>query len=280
MEKISIYEVRSLGEKIQALWRLCKHLGHPLFRMFLCLVLPLVVVESLIEFLFSDSINANLTSYLLFSGVTGVIIGYVVSAVTYGLLKVYVEHGDAGFVVSLQSFKPTLFYCLKRNGLLIIVSLVVAIVAALLFVGGLLLGVSTVRAICIVFAIMFIALEPPLAMWPVVYLMEEDTSLWSSLLKSLKYGFKTWISLFALLVVLGLLVIIVAVIIAVPAYVLEVALQTALQTGVFVAGFKVFSFAYSIIGFFIMAFCPAIVDMGVTLHYGGIKEMEKIDQYE
>lgn len=276
MEKINFYEVRSLGEKIKDSFKLYRQLSHPLLRMFLYIAMPLVIVFSVIEVFFTDYIYTNLLSTYIYYCLSSFIFHFIISAITYGLLKQHLGYsGDTGLDVSLKSFKPTLLYSFKRLGLLYIVEAFALTVFSLLLTGIILLESKATMPLLFILSVLFLIIDTPLTLWPVTYVIEDNTTLLSSLSKSLRYGFRTWFSLFLLLLVISLIVLLAVAVCIIPIYLLELALKA----GMLVNVYHILLIVFVIIVLFIILSLVAINYLAIALHYGTVKEMESIDNY-
>lgn len=216
-EKIQLYQIRNFSDKFSATFDFVRQNWRVFLRITLYLWLPLAIIQGI----FVNSYYSALLGEVFTSGpkdyansdmpwgmmslllVVSIVSFIMVWSVTYAVLKKY-EDGDGDISqLTIHDIKPLL----KRNSGRMCLTFVayIAVYIAFILLGMLAFVFSAMPGSSVLFVILLIgvmvAIMPPLSLFPTIYLMEDDATLWGSFKKSFDYGFRTWGGLFALLFV-------------------------------------------------------------------------------
>lgn len=294
-QKIPLYKVRQFGEKISDTFAFVSENLKPLLKYITYFMLPVALVMGL-------AMNGYLNSVLhlaaigdevspetlveLASSFGGVIVALLVgypllSAVVYGLMRVYGERENRLRGLTWAEFKPVFMPALKRSfkllGFALLLGLLVSAVAgALVFVLGTALRVLFLAVIYIALLVVLV----PISLMTPIYLFEDDIMLMGALKKAMRLGFRTWGGIFAVMFVLGLIVGIVSGIISLP-WSIALGAQAAFgmeedaESFVGTTGFGFIVFLLSVLQSFVSFLCYAVPTIGLAYQYG--HAAEKID---
>ena len=281
-QKIPLYKVRQFGEKISDTFAFVSENLKPLLKYITYFMLPVALVMGL-------AMNGYLNSVLhlaaigdevspetlveLASSFGGVIVALLVgypllSAVVYGLMRVYGERENRLRGLTWAEFKPVFMPALKRSfkllGFALLLGLLVSAVAgALVFVLGTALRVLFLAVIYIALLVVLVPI-----------------TLMGALKKAMRLGFRTWGGIFAVMFVLGLIVGIVSGIISLP-WSIALGAQAAFgmeedaESFVGTTGFGFIVFLLSVLQSFVTFLCYAVPTIGLAYQYG--HAAEKID---
>lgn len=286
MEKISIYQVRSFGEKLNATFDFFKQHWKVFFRFSLYVLLPLSLLQAVgadeyYSTVFAEAASgadsADSTASIVQQGAMIGIIMLVsvfatafVYSLAYGLMKTCQEGVSLDGLTFKAFWKQVQGRCFKRTFLMMLFGFLVVVLAGT--VVGLLSSVSSYTLIVTIPAVVVFAL--PLTLWNPVYLIEEDTNLIDAFYKSYRYGLKTWGSLFVLILVMTLIVYLAYGLLQIPGM-LMVALKTLAFPQLEGFGGIVYTFITFIVmtaGIFFswMPMLPYLIAFGY--HYGSAAE--------
>lgn len=305
--KIPLYQTRTFSEKFSATFDFMRQNWRVFLRLSLYLWLPLSLVQSIFlnsyySQMFASVLTGNAQADLPWGvlaclGVVSLFSYIMIWAVTYGVMLKY-EQGDGDLSqLTLRDFWPLIWRNIGRTALvltaylLLYAAFMVAVVLLSVLVAATQFGPMAFGIILLVIAAM-VALAPPICLFPAIYLLEDDGTLWGSLRKGFRYGFKTWGGLFALLFVFGVLVYAVCSILMSPSLIM-----TALKSTLFPATFTgsgALPFLYTIvqdviviIGNFAAWLVMPLPLVAIGFHYGhaaetldGVTVDDEIDHFE
>ena len=281
-QKIPLYKVRQFGEKISDTFAFVSENLKPLLKYITYFMLPVALLMGLAmngylnSVLHLAAIGDEMSPETLvelassFGGVmVALLVGYpLLSAVVYGLMRVYGERENRLRGLMWAEFKPVFMPALKRSfkllGFALLLGLLVSAVAgALVFVLGTALRVLV-----------------PISLMTPIYLFEDEITLMGALKKAMRLGFRTWGGIFAVMFVLGLIVGIVSGIISLP-WSIALGAQAAFgmeedaESFVGTTGFGFIVFLLSVLQSFVSFLCYAVPTIGLAYQYG--HAAEKID---
>lgn len=221
--KIPLFQIRDFSDKFSATFDFVRQNWRVFLRMALYIWLPFSIVQGVFlntyySVIFSDAFFGDASfsddlpwPMIALLGVLSLVSLIVIWAVTYGLMKLY-EQGDGDLSnLTLHDFLPILkrdTWRMCKVVLAYVAMYIVFVLAGVLLgvVGGILtFGLFTFFLVLIILAAI-VVLMPPLSLFPAVYLLDEESTLWDALKTSFRYGFKTWGGLFALLFVFGIII--------------------------------------------------------------------------
>lgn len=229
--RIPLYASRSIGETLSATFDFVAQNFVPLIKFLSAFLLP---VSALMGLSYQSLVSsfAHIEDYddeteLILSAVTGYIPVFVLCligalltvAVTYTLMQKYQQRDNLLKGITLNEIKPLLkhnFWRLLKMLLLLTLIGMVAFVA-LVLVAAMIMSIGgkfEVFLFLLYMAILAIAL--PLGLVLPMCVFEPELSLFSCVKKALRLGFKTWGTLFVVMLVITMLVQIVSVILIIP----------------------------------------------------------------
>lgn len=229
--RIPLYASRSIGETLSATFDFVAQNFVPLIKFLSAFLLP---VSALMGLSYQSLLSsfAHIEDYddeteLILSAVTGYIPVFVLCligalltvAVTYTLMQKYQQRDNLLKGITLNEIKPLLkhnFWRLLKMLLLLTLIGMVAFVA-LVLVAAMIMSIGgkfEVFLFLLYMAILAIAL--PLGLVLPMCVFEPELSLFSCVKKALRLGFKTWGTLFVVMLVITMLVQIVSVILIIP----------------------------------------------------------------
>ena len=288
-KKIALYKVRNFSEKFDDTFALVRENWKVLFKYLTYLLLPVclfqaVALDGYMDHAFNMSSVGNKSSDL--SGVLqslgwsygGIILCSLIGtmllvSVVYGLMSIYDRSDNRLVGLTGNDFKPVLLKNLKRSGLAFVFFIVLMILFVVL--SAILIYLFTpLVALLILIAVMVITI--PLMLFMPTYLME-DISLTAAFSKSLRLGFSTWWSTFALIIVLGFIVSFIQGVFAIPYYILVVVKTILGQTGnsseIFDSvGYSFAVYLFAVLQSFATYLLTSILAVGVALQYGHASE--------
>lgn len=229
--RIPLYASRSIGETLSATFDFVAQNFVPLIKFLSAFLLP---VSALMGLSYQSLLSsfAHIEDYddeteLILSAVTGYIPVFVLCligalltvAVTYTLMQKYQQRDNLLKGITLNEIKPLLkhnFWRLLKMLLLLTLIGMVAFVA-LVLVAAMIMAIGgkfEIFLFLLYMAILAIAL--PLGLVLPMCVFEPELSLFSCVKKALRLGFKTWGTLFVVMLVITMLVQIVSVILIIP----------------------------------------------------------------
>ena len=298
-QKIELYKERLFSDKFSATFDFVKENWRTVLRFMAYLILPVCMVQSLgMDAIFNEAFTAGLNSgagdnfsdtmivrLLASYGVyiVCILVGTVlITALIFGLMKVYDERKNRLAGLTMAEFKPTLWRFIKRSIVLMLAMIPVAIVIGAVIVGiaALLMLIDPVVMSLMILPIYFvaIALLLPLSLSSPMYLLNENTSVYGAIVKAFRYGFRTWGGLFGIMFVVGMIVQVVMTIAMMPYLVVVIikgvmAASDTPSTGFMATvGLQALSYVLCIIQAFGMYLSYAIMYVAIGYHYGHVME--------
>lgn len=297
-QKIELYKERLFSDKFSATFDFVKENWRTVLRFMAYLILPVCLVQSLgMDTIFNEAFTAGLNSgagdnfsdtmivrLLASYGVyiVCILVGTVlITALIFGLMKVYDERKDRLAGLTMTEFKPTLWRFIKRAIVLTLAMIPVALVigAVIAGVAALLLLIDPVVMSLMILPIYFvaIALLLPLSLASPMYLMDDNLSAYGAIAKALRYGFRTWGGLFGIMFVVGMIVQVVMTIAMMP-YLVVVIIKGVMATsdvstsGFVTIGLQALSYVLGIVQAFGMYLSYAVMYVAIGYHYGHVME--------
>ena len=299
-QKIPLYKIRSFGEKIGDTFGFVSENIKPMLKFISLFILPLALVMGWVMNGYAnglalmsrqmanrgDASADEVMDFVMSVGgflLTAVLAYTLLYAVVYGLMRVYGERENGLKNLAWSEFKPTFFHLLGRTvklalfwavaGTLLVVALVAVVAFAVKQFG--------LVAIIPIYALLFAVLIPLSLMAP-IYLFEDDTTLLTSLTKSLRLGFKTWGGVLAVTLVLSLIVGLVVGIVSLPWSIALMMKAMFAATGggdgfSETVGFNLVLYLLSVLQAFVSFLCYSIPIIGLAYQYG--HAAEKIDHF-
>ncbi|MFA4181269.1 hypothetical protein [Xylanibacter rodentium] len=227
-QKIELYAERTFSRKLSDTFDFLSENGKVLFKFLAYLLLPVSAVQALgMNFYAGDVIsiidNINATDHADF--IMHAIIGYAIlmlsimtgavlsSSLVYGLVRLYGKRQERLQGITMSEMRPVLLTNIWRTVKMgIVIAIIMTMVITLLAVAavglGEVAGLGNGAAVLTVFIgiIAVFACGIPLALTLPIYLIEDDSTLWESLTKAFRLGFKTWGGIFGVLFVIGFIV--------------------------------------------------------------------------
>jgi len=291
-KKILIYKVRNFSQKFDDTFAFVRENWKVLFKYLTYFVLPVCLVQavglnSYLEAAFDMSAvnggrSSDVVSMLQNLGwsygiiiLTSIIGAMLQLSVVYAFISHYNSSEDQLADVDGSMFKPLLMKNLRRSGLAILFWIGLTILGMLVTV---LLGylLSWWILLPIIFGV--VAVCVPLMLFMPAYLLD-DIPLLGALSKSLRLGFATWWSTFALVFVLGFIVSFFQGIFAIPYYIMIVVKTVmGLQGGSEFfdsAGYSFMTYLFGVLQSFATYLVGTVVAVGLAIQYGHASE--KID---
>lgn len=229
--RIPLYASRSIGETLSATFDFVAQNFVPLIKFLSAFLLP---VSALMGLSYQSLLSsfAHIEDYddeteLILSAVTGYIPVFVLCligalltvAVTYTLMQKYQQRDNLLKGITLNEIKPLLkhnFWRLLKMLLLLTLIGMVAFVA-LVLVAAMIMAIGGKFEIFLFLLYMaMLAIALPLGLVLPMCVFEPELSLFSCVKKAVRLGFKTWGTLFVVMLVITMLVQIVSVILIIP----------------------------------------------------------------
>ena len=297
-QKIELYKERLFSDKFSATFDFVKENWRTVLRFMVYLILPVCIVQALgMDTIFNEAFLAginsaagdNFSESMLFRLIASygvyivcLIVGTVlITALVYGLMKVYDERKNRLAGLTMAEFKPTLLHFIKRTIVLGIAMIPIALLIAAVIVGiaALLMLIDPMVMSLMLLPIYFgaIALLLPLSLASPMYLMDDNLSAYGAVAKALRYGFSTWGGLFGILFVVGIIVQVVMTIAMMP-YMVVVIIKGVMTTsdvstsGFVTIGLQALSYVLGIVQAFGMYLSYAVMYVAIGYHYGHVME--------
>lgn len=207
--KIPFYQVRSFGEKFNVVFSFVKQNWRCMIRYILYGVLPLSLLAALsVDELMSNKmvavgdepINTGLQLFgnYIFLSLVFALLGLWVGSVVFSCMQLYNDRTNGLENITFNDLKP---YVKRNAGRIVKCGLVGMLVFAVVI--AVLVGCAMVSATFYVGAfIVVLALCIPFLMVLPTYIYE-DISVWQAYARGLRLGWKTWVGIFALGLVLS-----------------------------------------------------------------------------
>lgn len=229
--RIPLYASRSIGETLSATFDFVAQNFVPLIKFLSAFLLP---VSALMGLSYQSLVSsfAHIEDYddeteLILSAVTGYIPVFVLCligalltvAVTYTLMQKYQQRDNLLKGITLNEIKPLLkhnFWRLLKMLLLLTLIGMVAFVALVLVAAMIMAIGGKFEAFLFLLYMAMLAIALPLGLVLPMCVFEPELSLFSCVKKAVRLGFKTWGTLFVVMLVITMLVQIVSVILIIP----------------------------------------------------------------
>ena len=229
--RIPLYASRSIGETLSATFDFVAQNFVPLIKFLSAFLLP---VSALMGLSYQSLLSsfAHIEDYddeteLILSAVTGYIPVFVLCligalltvAVTYTLMQKYQQRDNLLKGITLNEIKPLLkhnFWRLLKMLLLLTLIGMVAFVALVLVAAMIMAIGGKFEAFLFLLYVAILAIALPLGLVLPMCVFEPELSLFSCVKKAVRLGFKTWGTLFVVMLVITMLVQIVSVILIIP----------------------------------------------------------------
>lgn len=288
--KILIYKVRNFSEKFDDSFAFVRENWKVLLKYLTYLILPVCLVQAIalndyMETAFnmsdiSSGKSSELANVLASLGwsyggliLSSMLGGMLLVSVVYGLMSIYNSSDNRLDGLTSVMFKPVLLKNVKRSGLAMLLYIVLSILVILVTV---LLAVLVSPWILLPIVIGIVAVAIPLMLFIPVYLME-DISLLPAFKKTLRLGFATWWSTFALIMVLGFIVSFIQGVFAIPYYILVVVktvlgLQGSGSAFFDSTGYSFMVYLFAVLQSYATFILMSLVAVGLALQYGHASE--------
>lgn len=229
--RINLYASRSIGETLSATFDFVAQNFVPLIKFLSAFLLP---VSALMGLSYQSLLSsfAHIEDYddetdLILSAVTGYIPVFVLCligalltvAVTYTLMQKYQQRDNLLKGITLNEIKPLLkhnFWRLLKMLLLLTLIGMVAFVALVLVATMIMAIGGKFEVFLFLLYVAILAIALPLGLVLPMCVFEPELSLFSCVKKALRLGFKTWGTLFVVMLVITMLVQIVSLILIIP----------------------------------------------------------------
>lgn len=229
--RIYLYASRSIGETLSATFDFVAQNFVPLIKFLSAFLLP---VSALMGLSYQSLVSsfAHIEDYddetgLILSAVTSYIPVFVLCligalltvAVTYTLMQKYQQRDNLLKGITLNEIKPLLkhnFWRLLKMLLLLTLIGMVAFVALVLVAAMIMAIGGKFEAFLFLLYVAMLAIALPLGLVLPMCVFEPELSLFSCVKKAVRLGFKTWGTLFVVMLVITMLVQIVSVILIIP----------------------------------------------------------------
>lgn len=229
--RIYLYASRSIGETLSATFDFVAQNFVPLIKFLSAFLLPVSALMGLsYQSLFSSL--AHIEDYddeteLILSAVTGYIPVFVLCligalltvAVTYTLMQKYQQRDNLLKGLTLSEIKPLLKHNLWRVFKMLLLLTLIGMVAfvALVLVATMIMAIGgKFEAFLFLLYMAMLAIALPLGLALPMCVFEPELGLFSCVKKALRLGFKTWGTLFVVMLVITMLVQIVSLILIIP----------------------------------------------------------------
>ena len=231
--RINLYASRSIGETLSATFDFVTQNFVPLIKFLSAFLLPVSALMGLsYQSMFSSLahihiVDINDETALILSVVMGYVPVFVLCligalltvAVTYTLMQKYQQRDNLLKGLTLSEIKPLLKHNLwrvfKMLLLLTLIGIVAFVVLVLVATMIMLIG-SKFEAFLFLLYMAMLAIALPLGLVLPMCVFEPELSLFSCVKKALRLGFKTWGTLFVVMLVITMLVQIVSFILMIP----------------------------------------------------------------
>lgn len=229
--RINLYASRSIGETLSATFDFVTQNFVPLIKFLSAFLLPVSALMGLsYQSMFSSFAhieNLNDETGLILSVVTGYLpvfllclIGALLTvAVTYTLMQKYQQRDNLLKGLTLSEIKPLLKHNLWRVFKMLLLLTLIGIVAfvVLVLVAAMIMSIgSKFEAFLFLLYMAMLAIALPLGLVLPLCVFEPELGLFSCVKKALRLGFKTWGTLFVVMLVITMLVQIVSFILMIP----------------------------------------------------------------
>lgn len=229
--RINLYASRSIGETLSATFDFVAQNFVPLIKFLSAFLLP---VSALMGLSYQSLVSsfAHIEDYddeteLILSAVTGYIPVFVLCligalltvAVTYTLMQKYQQRDNLLKGITLNEIKPLLKHNVWRLLKMLLLLTLIGMVAfvALVLVAAMIMSIGGKFEVFLFLLYMaMLAIALPLGLVLPMCVFEPELSLFSCVKKALRLGFKTWGTLFVVMLVITMLVQIVSVILIIP----------------------------------------------------------------
>lgn len=229
--RIPLYASRSIGETLSATFDFVAQNFVPLIKFLSAFLLP---VSALMGLSYQSLLSsfAHIEDYddeteLILSAVAGYIPVFVLCligalltvAVTYTLMQKYQQRDNLLKGITLNEIKPLLkhnFWRLLKMSLLLTLIGMVAFVALVLVAAMIMAIGGKFEVFLFLLYMAMLAIALPLGLVLPMCVFEPELSLFSCVKKAVRLGFKTWGTLFVVMLVITMLVQIVSVILIIP----------------------------------------------------------------
>lgn len=311
--KIELYKTRTFSEKLNDTIGFMRESWRTQLKYFIYLMLPCSIVLAFFMNHFwngymsmvmsmQDIGNSmgNMGSFLLNMGV--MIVVFMASytllvALVFALVRLYRAREEGLKNLTADELKPELMTCLRRSFALMLATIVVAIVALLVF-GGLIAAATVLnRALGLVALVLFyvalLVVGLPMMLVTPVYMLEDDIRIIPAFQKAFHLGFPTWGGIFAVVFILGILASIIQTVTMGPWYILFIIkmiftmsseLDGSFTNSIFFTFGEYVTCVLQCLG---MLLSSVLTLLGVTIQYGhaadkidGVGVVEKIEQFD
>ena len=229
--RIPLYASRSIGETLSATFDFVAQNFVPLIKFLSAFLLPVSALMGLsYQSLFSSF--AHIEDYddeteLILSAVTSYIPVFVLCligalltvAVTYTLMQKYQQRDNLLKGITLNEIKPLLKHNLWRLLKMLLLLTLIGMVAfvALVLVAAMIMSIGgKFEAFLFLMYVAILAIALPLGLVLPMCVFEPELGLFSCVKKAVRLGFKTWGTLFVVMLVITMLVQIVSIIVIIP----------------------------------------------------------------
>ncbi len=229
--RINLYASRSIGETLSATFDFVTQNFVPLIKFLAAFLLPVSALMGLsYQSMFSSFAhieNLNDETGLILSVVTGYLPVFVLCligalltvAVTYTLMQKYQQRDNLLKGLTLSEIKPLLKHNLWRVFKMLLLLTLIGIVAfvVLVLVAAMIMSIgSKFEAFLFLLYMAILVVALPLSLALPLCVFEPKLGLFSCVKKALRLGFKTWGTLFVVMLVITMLVQIVSFILMIP----------------------------------------------------------------
>lgn len=229
--RINLYASRSIGETLSATFDFVTQNFVPLIKFLAAFLLPVSALMGLsYQSMFSSFAhieNLNDETGLILSVVTGYLPVFVLCligalltvAVTYTLMQKYQQRDNLLKGLTLSEIKPLLKHNLWRVLKMLLLLTLIGIVAfvVLVLVATMIMAIGgKFEAFLFLLYMAMLAIALPLGLVLPLCVFEPELGLFSCVKKALRLGFKTWGTLFVVMLVITMLVQIVSFILMIP----------------------------------------------------------------
>lgn len=229
--RIPLYASRSIGETLSATFDFVAQNFVPLIKFLSAFLLP---VSALMGLSYQSLLSsfAHIEDYddeteLILSAVTGYIPVFVLCligalltvAVTYTLMQKYQQRDNLLKGITLNEIKPLLKHNVWRLLKMLLLLTLIGMVAfvALVLVAAMIMAIGGKFEVFLFLLYMaMLAIALPLGLVLPMCVFEPELSLFSCVKKALRLGFKTWGTLFVVMLVITMLVQIISIILIIP----------------------------------------------------------------
>lgn len=229
--RINLYASRSIGETLSATFDFVAQNFVPLIKFLSAFLLPVSALmglsyQSLLSS-FAHIEDFDDETELILSAVTGYIPVFVLCligalltvAVTYTLMQKYQQRDNLLKGITLNEIKPLLKHNLWRLLKMLLLLTLIGMVAfvALVLVAAMIMAIGgKFEVFLFLMYVAILAIALPLGLVLPMCVFEPELSLFSCVKKAVRLGFKTWGTLFVVMLVITMLVQIVSVILIIP----------------------------------------------------------------